>query len=660
MEKVAPTAKNQHFPQNEVKGPSFSPPEFSLTASQETSSEAPAQMYAPGDRENYHSETEEHGPWQDFADEFNREFEHTLHTFHSNSAERYNQNNYLSAPDLKKIFTEKQRKGLMHFMTSSDKEIPDRLFLDDDIGNTTAQQRLIMSAHILTEGKYKPGSFLQPVHARMCYHWLQITHHYAGATTRGNDKGIPGNTDHMGNLVFAEGKSEQVWSDQRVYDLDQYTDESGDVGPIHEGTGHAARAEKDPDKVFRSKGLPFGDFTSIESGDWLYYYNANSSLSGNHSVIFSSWASPNLKKGNVNYRVAWAYSQGSPSSGGRRHKVTLGDGFVPGETTICPVTRITRVDPDTRPATDINDYLPTKSSKKEATLIGDNLKYLEKFEQKNGPLDMELLKDTLREENREHVDYLADRMTPDQMMMLLEANQTDDIELMVRLTQRLRTLRFNAEILARNNKNTYGGKEAQDGKKAKAGKNAEYDKIFDDYAAEQAIADEKIEAIEAEMEPYERLIDAEMEKMADFTDASDKLLQAMSDFGDKKAELKAFGGKPRKGTPKREEFDKLKAERAVLLDELNEAKAEDKAYRNGTKAIRREITKIKGKMGPYRRKIEKIEKGMAKAQKALPYGLVHPGYNKGGDKTDTTGRIKDILNHKQLQAFVAQEEVVKK
>jgi hypothetical protein len=659
MEKVNQPPQSQQFAQKVNQGPSFAPPAFSLTASPESAANSPAQLYSPPGKEAANHQTLPNGPWEQFAEKFNDEFEHCLHTFHADSAERYGRNNDLSGEELKALFTEEQRKGLMLFMTSSNKIIPDRLFLNDDIGKTTAQQRLIMSAHILCEGKYQPGSFLQPVHARMCYHWLQITHHYAGATTRGNDKGIPGNTDHDGNLVFANGKTEEVLPDQRVYDLDPYTDETGDVGPIHAGTGHADRAEKDPDKVFRSRELPFSDFGTIQSGDWLYYYNANPSLSGNHSVIFSSWAGPADKRGTVNFRVAWAYSQGSPSSGGRRHQVILGDQFVPGKEAICPVTRITRVDPDTRPATDISDYLPTRPEAKENNLIGSNVTYLEKFEKKNGPLNMDLLKGKLRQENEIHLSYLSGHMTPGQMEMLQQANKTDNIELLVRLTQRLRTLHGNAVILADNNKKTYQGKEAEGGKQAKEGKDAEYQKLIDDFAADQAIADEKIENIEADMEPFELQIDAEEEKMDAFVDVSDKLKQAKADFEAKEKEKKAFGGKPNKKSPRYAIWTQLKAERNELLDALNEAKAEDKVYQNGTKAIRRQISSIRKKMTPYRRKIEKIEKERSKAEKALPYGLVHPGYNKGADKTDTTGKIEDILSYQQLGEFVAEEEVVK-
>src|SRR5690606_16505561 len=106
----------------------------------------------------------------------------------------------VSAARLGHLFTPTQRRKLMSFCSSH--VIPERLFNGDDVGRTTAQQRILLSGHILSTGTYEPGGFEQAVHARMCGHWANLTLHYAGCAD-GAGRGVREQFDHAGGLSMS-------------------------------------------------------------------------------------------------------------------------------------------------------------------------------------------------------------------------------------------------------------------------------------------------------------------------------------------------------------------------------------------------------------------------------------------------------------------------
>ncbi|MEM7038630.1 MAG: hypothetical protein AAF570_16715, partial [Bacteroidota bacterium] len=130
---------------------------------------------------------------------------------------------HVSGETLSCLFTVQQREMLLHFF--NDNIIPERLFNGDEVGGSTAQQRILMSGIILKKGKYAPGSFYQRVHARMCGHWVKLVWHYAGVTPYGNSEWArpDGNLDHDGNIVIGNGKHEMdfVGRKDREYIMDQ-------------------------------------------------------------------------------------------------------------------------------------------------------------------------------------------------------------------------------------------------------------------------------------------------------------------------------------------------------------------------------------------------------------------------------------------------------
>lgn len=435
--------------------------------------------------------------WNQFAEQFNHEFGsgekgNILHVFKDNLNDPPP-----NASKLKSLFTENQRDKLMQFFST--RQIPDRLFTGDDKINTTASQRILLSAHILANGVYQPGSFEQKVHARMCYHWVQLVQHYAGVTTAYHNRGVMGSFDHAGNIVFGSNKNE---SDFKTFQGRKVFAGRGllrriwgkicgekDLPYIAE-TGHAEAAEKereeraiDPAKklrVHRRHAFPLERFKELKPGDWLWYYNANKSAGGSHSVIFSRWVNPigddefrvYGKKGLINieaekkkapkdrisgvkYKVAELFS--TRRLVGHSHKVKLGDRFI--RNMVYPITHVSRVSEKARPARTVEEFLTITRRH-----TSRNKEFLEKVKRRYlRSIDQNKLLDALRKENIEHIKFLSDRLTEKQRELLLEANKSNNLDIVVALTGRLRRLQFYAKVLQRNMQKRYKGDQSQDG-----------------------------------------------------------------------------------------------------------------------------------------------------------------------------------------------------
>jgi hypothetical protein len=76
------------------------------------------------------------------------------------------------------------------------------------------------------------------------------------------------------------------------------------------------KSEYGPSQNDPANNVPQHVFDSVEAGDWLYHYNGNPYVYGDHSVLFEGWK--NKEKG-----IAWVYSAGGARKKGRRHTVNL-------------------------------------------------------------------------------------------------------------------------------------------------------------------------------------------------------------------------------------------------------------------------------------------------------------------------------------------------
>lgn len=342
---------------------------------------------------------------------------------------------------LRTMFTTGQRTKLMRYF--GDHVIPDRLFDGDETGGCNAQQRIVLSGHILSHGTYAPGTFAQQLHARMCGHWAQLVHHYAGVTRSGG-RGVSGQFDHDGQLVLGGGRSSAEYSGERQ-------ELQGD-----ERTGN---------RRFRRQGMPIEEFDTIEPGDWLYIHTGVNTAGGDHSVVFSHWLDSTIQRTRegVRYRRAVTFDQSSPERGGQQHERYLGEGGFVGGHDVYPITRASRFDSDAAPPQTADDLIAgdlgvRDTGRRRAELMPQlgtgpaarrNFRYIMRMEHvHHGRLDMAALKQTIRRLNEGLIAQLGDRATEGQRSMFREANARDDLETIVRLNERLDVYVHNAEALA--------------------------------------------------------------------------------------------------------------------------------------------------------------------------------------------------------------------
>jgi len=379
-------------------------------------SSADALIGSPGDSEQASCA----GPdelWTWFHQRFNDVFTSVLHAF--NAVPDADGVARVPADELRCLFTMTERDKLLgYFLTD---EIPERLFNDGPVGGTSAQQRILLASHILTNGRYDPASETARIHARMCGHWVEIVNSYAGAVTA-DASGVIDSYDHDGNVVLGQGEDD---------------------------VQHEARKNRSGPGVGRENWipLPIDDFDSLNAGDWLYMCNDNGTGGGNHSVVFNSWVdTAPVGRGRARHRTANCFSQWSPERGGEEHTVKFGEALVPGRR-IYPITRVRRVPENTRPATTVAELLPRMGEgdvgRRNARFVG------RQSSRRHGPVDIERLIDWLMTTNAAMVGALSNRLDEHQATLLADANDDRELEQLIRLNERLTRLKRGDSALDR-------------------------------------------------------------------------------------------------------------------------------------------------------------------------------------------------------------------
>lgn len=437
-----------------------------------------------------------------FSERFNEVFQAQLHAFtddaHAAAEQGPNVNaahigrasgEGLSASRLRELFTPVQRDLLAGFM--ADRRIPDRLFNGDELGGASAQQRIVLSGHILATGEYVPGSFAQRVHARMCGHWANLVMHYAGAGDAGG-RGIREQFDHEGNLSLSTGQR-SGWTGARMGEEDYLPGEQ--------------RPER---SQFQMRGMNKDALDGLETGDWLWYYNDNGGGGGNHSVIFSRWASdwesetlPGTDRANW-FRRAICMSQRNPADGGAEHTSLLGEYFMRNQAghRITPVTHYSRVSADARPIRSGDDLRAVLGVGGDAAR---NQRFIDRLlrRHRGQRIDWEALATEIRGRNTELLRELTgqhrDRMTERQITAIEELNaaalrensQNSDITTLCRLNDRLQAWIANTGVLEE-------GEEAQTERVET--RHAEQHEAT---APERDRIERELEAFDAEIQGYE-------------------------------------------------------------------------------------------------------------------------------------------------------------
>jgi predicted nucleic acid-binding Zn-ribbon protein len=577
--------------------------------------------------------------WNDFAFHFNQEFHSILHVFETDTARCSPEvHDGLSGGQLAVLFTERQRDLLSGFF--SNHRIPNRLFNGDEIGSTNVQQRLLMSAHILANGTYTPGDFEQEVHARMCFHWVRIVHHYAGASPgvdRALEGGVMGNFDHEGNLVLGSGRRESLFGRHAARPGERSTPNGTAIMPLNE--------------VIRD----------VQPGDWLYYYNANGGpdAAGNHSVMFSHWADTTVQSADgIPYMTAVVFSQNLPGvrGTGREHTAKLGEQYS-GSNSIFPVVNLMRASADSNSATDYRSLFPSGGADAAA-----NVRFLEGVERRAGFLvDTGALLNHLRAENEGHIFTLSedrggDRggiITPGQVTMLNQANLSPDMEVVVRLTQRLRQWIQNAQVLETGMRETYvgtagegpeTGERSGSGARPRPGLNERHEAAAADVAARSAPLQNEIDRIEETLRPH----DQEIERLT----AQAGLLNIYPQIQDLRRQIPALNAE-RDALPRRSaERAEVVRRRSALIAEITRLNEEYSGSRDERNDIRDRIRELRAEDRPLRARLNRLTDDLAEIEAELPEGMVHPGRLKGNDdRTSSNGRLADL--HLDMSAFIS-------
>ncbi|MEM7036156.1 MAG: hypothetical protein AAF570_04180, partial [Bacteroidota bacterium] len=454
--------------------------------------------------------------------------------------------------------------------------------------------------------------------------------------------GVSGNLDHDGNIVLGNGDHEGVFSGRtsRTYLNKAGAEERDALTP--DGTGFSSaydNASAERKKAFQRYGeMSLNDAISkIQPGDWLYYFNGNSSASGNHSVIFSHWDSGIGTSNKIRYKRAVVFSQGTPKSGGKEHFVNLGDKFQPrnkdlGHPKICTVTKISRVSEGAGPADSVADVLGGTMSEGE-TLSGNNQKYQKLFKRRHkAPLDIDKLRAELVGENRDLIDELAaldgDRLTDGQEGLLRQANNEPHVENIVRLTRRLWSIVTSVRKHDANRKQKYEtGKPAIKGKrKAVPGLNEKYEAIRTESETKLAAIAAEMAEIDAEMGPTQseiNRIEAEIDTLGHKSEI--KALKA-----DLNASFKKYKSL-KKGDPERKT---IMADRKAKMARKKDLQSKAKVHKPEVAELEKELRPLKKKIKPLERRRAKLEKDEAKVNAQDPWGYSHTGNNKTGvDKT---------------------------
>jgi hypothetical protein len=625
----------------------------------------------------------EEPPDQDrFSTKFNEKFRSILHVFGEDAVAAASRGptggatlvgqqsgECVSATFLRARFTTGQREKLERFI--DDNVIPDRLFNGDDVGASTAQERILISGRILTEGTYRPGTEAQRLYARMCGHWANLVMTYAGASNAAG-RGVREQFDHAGNLSLSTGGRSAPGERRRLERMDGEDYESGELRPEN--------------SRFRHRGLDRAGLDGIAAGDWIWYYNDNGGGGGNHSVIFSRWSSAWMSfqdprtGANVNYRRAICFSQRNPSEGGIEHDALLGDHFTflprpdgrpvrEGQdargSRICTVTNVSRVAADANPVRSASDLRRALGTGRDAA---DNERFIQGLlrGRPNARFEFNEVADLVRAMNRDALQRLrqtlADRMSEGQADAIASLNAealrveapNTDLTTLVRLNGRLRWWNENAIWL---------GERDEDQRGRVAGLRARAERATGGQRAELA-AD--IREAEGALEAAERDYDAAAGPVEAHAEASAELRRRYRQRAGLRGELRTARQAERAAREEQAraaEHARVEAIRTRLRADDEEVRAMEASQR----AVRPEVAAARARYGAARRHVNGLNQRLVTMRRTLArlegqsgVFVAHNGtgdnFNGGGeDRVGVDGSLRNLSPQPQWSQFVREE-----
>ncbi|MFN8393946.1 MAG: hypothetical protein U0176_04660 [Bacteroidia bacterium] len=510
----------------------------------------------------------------------------------------------------------------------------------------------------------------------MCWHWVHLTNDYAGTSVGSLNSGAMGSSDFMGNASFNTGKASTYFDNPTVLADALPTTETDGLGPIHEGTGHKdgqkeqldaiekrkkeieayealpedqkkkKKAPKEMKKSFgRKKGMSWSELSQIEPGDWLYIYNANGSDSGNHSVVFSHWASDVMTEDGIQYRVAVMFSQGQPEWGGREHTANIGAEFYHRESIkadkdkgiagqkgflIDQVTWATRFSENSKPITTAEELIP--DSKKDPAQLDANNKYIESVESKKGFIvDRSKLQQALQVKGQALLDKIGTQLPKGQVDVFKGILAGTNIEKSVKAIQKLSALSTNLDLTR------------LDATK----KNAEHEEW------EKGVK-EKTDGV-TKLESDKKSLEDEKGKLTEE--------QKVTGIPALKAQVKSIEGaikKLKKGDPKiaelQAEVDKLKGNITTLEGDPEASKKADAR----AKEIKTRLGEIAKAVSTNKYNTTKLAGELEKLKKNEPFITAHPGNWSGKDVSEKTdGKLENIISRTDLEGMLTDKPYVK-
>jgi hypothetical protein len=561
--------------------------------------------------------------WTEFAVRFNASFASVVNSFDLAEARFVSSKFKLIAARLKYLFTDHQRELLTDFMDTN--RIPDRLFDGDEVGNATAQQRIMIAGKILSNGKYKPGSFTQTVHARMCYHYADIVWQYAGVAGRSGNHRMALEFDLYGGLVLNNGELEN--EDGKPFEVfgakqDKSLDPTSD---------HLAKTPN----AYRQRNAPWELLENLRAGDWLYIYTENKTGPGTHSVIFAGWVSPAYhdEAAGHHWREALIFHQPMPDKGGRESTVVLGnDLFSTPQGKARPVNMIKRTSASSRPMDSADDLSPASAdSADKKNKRGDtpNEKFKDRFEKDGKIFDDAKFMAWMREENHKRIAQLMvvdHRLTAGQYAMFLEANRSEREVEVICLYQRLVELEWDSNLL--------------DEKKEKHTEQVDedYREEMGPYYADKTVLEVKL--LEAEADQFWINLEAEqiLHELEPLTHSA--AIRALT------LKRKAAARKINhlKGAEKRATIDEVHAHDDEIKDLMTDAKTNKKTHKAEIAVLQSNLEDVKKRYTKATRRIKNLEYQIAKLEKKKPavYETVNTPHSRGEAKVDVTGRCADM------------------
>lgn len=614
--------------------------------------------------------------WDDFAIRFNSEFQSILHVFMEDTTmasadvgER--SGTELTGAQLATMISEEQRRLLTNYFDTN--VIPDYLFNGDEPSPTdsrvslglTAQQRILISAQILADGTYEPGSFSQGLHARMCFHWAQLVHHYAGATTGTGPIAarLMGNFDHDGNAVFGTGRVEEhlQGATHRFEDIPNFETEGAECGTSttrHGEAGLRAAESGDAERLHRfarRDSLSFSQMERFRPGDWLYLYVGNASPLGSHSVIFSHWITGVLSGARGRYRRAVCFSQNNPANGGSEHTASIGEEFAPDPYNIYTVVNWTHINSDAHTARTLEEMVGGGTSPRPAgEMQSANDQYIQRIERERASQGRRISRDAVMDalqteatgflntlagtEEERTQDEFGAHLSPGQLSTLRTGIESRNLETLVQIHQRLRPMAANAELLDRNQESRV------------ATVDQSYETASARYDLEIGECATQIAAFEAQFAP---VVQAMIENMRQLSriDGYERHAEMVEDLAETQTTLAGM-------TPRDENFLETRQHRNAIFQTFRRLRAgrrsrgtEAERLIQATRALHR---RIPGYISQMQRQEDRVEE----TTRSLPYISAHPGHLDGQESNPrVNGHLEDVFDRRRMRTFlIAQAE----